>query len=293
MFCKKCGATLEPEDKFCASCGEVVNSEAADIPVQQPVYQQPTQQQPIYQQPIQQPIYQQPIQQQPMYQQPVYQQMNNTYPGVQPNSKGKKLIPLLVCAGVAVLAVILVLVFVVFSSGAANTPQGVLENFFKTATAGDINSALKYSIYDTDFDGIIKMMCEKQGITEKEFNDQLKMMGMSKSNVLKIAQDSMTNQLKSKYGNDYKTSFEFLNEKSFTEDEVIAEVARLTSRTYNDDYLLGKIAKITEIVEIEMVATISGSLDQDIDTDTYTLVKIDGNWRVYDTSMLDSLGLLN
>ena len=54
MNCTNCGAYMNPDAKFCTSCG---------TPVPQVTYQQPPQ-----------PTYQQPVYQEPVYQQPVYQQ---------------------------------------------------------------------------------------------------------------------------------------------------------------------------------------------------------------------------
>ena len=71
MNCTKCGTPLNPTDRFCTTCGAVVNQPAQ--PGYQGSYQQPTYQQPTYQEPVyQQPAYQQPIQ--PAYQQPTYQE---------------------------------------------------------------------------------------------------------------------------------------------------------------------------------------------------------------------------
>lgn len=112
MFCSVCGAAVQPENRFCPSCGtqlvaapspsgsfapppaaegeqvppgqwHVVEQaplappswqEPVAAPYQEQVYQDPGFQQPAYQQPAyQQPVYQQPAYQQPAYQQPAYQ----------------------------------------------------------------------------------------------------------------------------------------------------------------------------------------------------------------------------
>ncbi len=112
MFCSVCGAAVQPENRFCPSCGtqlvaaaspagsfapppavegEPVQSgqwhvveqaplappswqEPVAAPYQEQVYQDPGFQQPQYQQPAyQQPHYQQPAYQQPAYQDPQYQ----------------------------------------------------------------------------------------------------------------------------------------------------------------------------------------------------------------------------
>lgn len=69
-FCTNCGAQIQPNSRFCVSCGTPV-AQQPQQPRQpaQPQYQQPAQ--PQYQQPAQ-PQYQQPAQ--PQYQQPVQPQ---------------------------------------------------------------------------------------------------------------------------------------------------------------------------------------------------------------------------
>ena len=93
MFCSVCGAAVQPENRFCPSCGTQLvaapspsgsfapppAAEGEQVPpgqwhYQDQVYQDPGFQQPAYLQPAyQQPVYQQPAYQQPAYQDPQYQ----------------------------------------------------------------------------------------------------------------------------------------------------------------------------------------------------------------------------
>lgn len=96
MFCTKCGAACADGTKFCMSCGNPLQAEAPQEPVQQPVYQQP--------------VYQQPVYQQPVYQQPAPQKVREpvTYKPFTLNAAGAvKKYNRFVALGVAVLALVM------------------------------------------------------------------------------------------------------------------------------------------------------------------------------------------
>ncbi len=148
MFCSNCGKEIPDGSAFCINCGAKVDAELpAQPPVQQPPVQAPVNQQPYYQQPAGQQTYGQPYGQQPPYGQP-------------PKNKFK-LKPWMYIAGGAVvlLAIILVLVFTVFSGGMGpfkgNTTQTKFANdavrVFAGAFEGLGNQDLK-KLADQPFD---------------------------------------------------------------------------------------------------------------------------------------------
>lgn len=83
MICKKCGATIPDDAKFCNVCGES-QEVAVEMPVvvaesvvEAPVIPEPVVEAPVYEAPVvEQPVYQQPVYEapvsEPVYEQPVY-----------------------------------------------------------------------------------------------------------------------------------------------------------------------------------------------------------------------------
>ena len=99
MTCINCGANIETEDKFCNSCGKAVISMQDNTALEQT-------------QPVQEPlVYQPPVQYQPTYQPPLYNtypQINTGAPGFPAKSKKKMFTIIGTCAGIFILAGIII-----------------------------------------------------------------------------------------------------------------------------------------------------------------------------------------
>ncbi len=107
-ICPKCGKTFDTPTNFCPLCGANMAEQTPVQPVveqpvvEQPVVEQPVVEQPVYVQPTTpqaptyappaytQPVNTQPVNPQPQYTQPVYPQ--NAYQPVQPPSKAKSIV---------------------------------------------------------------------------------------------------------------------------------------------------------------------------------------------------------
>lgn len=117
MICKKCGAVIPDDAKFCNVCGES-QEVAVEMPVvvaepvvEAPVIPEPVVEAPVYEAPVvEQPVYQQPIYQQPVVEQPVFEAPVSEPVYAEEAPKGGK--------GLAITSLVLGIVGLVFAFGA-------------------------------------------------------------------------------------------------------------------------------------------------------------------------------
>ena len=189
MFCKKCGAQLKDNSKFCGVCGTPVEvaqeatqqpatdsftAQANQAPTQQPVadpFGTPVQHPvadpfgtPVQQAPVQQPVgdpFGTPVQQAPV-QQPVgdpftTQNYANQFNTQAPAGNKKSKLPLILglVGGGVFLILILVIVICLFacSGGGASSPQEACEDFFEALNDkdfGDVTDTIYPVIVNTE-----------------------------------------------------------------------------------------------------------------------------------------------
>lgn len=229
MFCKKCGAQLKDNSKFCGVCGTPV--EVAQEAVQQPATdsftaqanQAPTQQPvadpfgtPVQQAPVQQPVgdpFGTPVQQpvgDPFTTQNYANQFNTQAPAG--NKKSKLPLILGLVGGGVFLILILVIVICLFacSGGGASSPQEACEDFFEALNDkdfGDVTDTIYPVIVNTEefFDLDINSKDEIMELLIESFNPSDEDDEPVFSNVKVSAKDAISKTTIKEMNKEYKS----------------------------------------------------------------------------------------
>lgn len=262
MFCKKCGAQLNDNAKFCAVCGaQFGNEPVAPVTPVQPVADPFGQQaadpfgQPA---PMAQPMMAQPMMAQPAadpYAAPA-QGAQNWGPTMQPKKSGKGAriaIISTISALVAVVILVVVLLFACGGSGAASIDEA-LDMYFEALTDKDLDG-----VEDIMYPSIFSEVYDEEIFEEEEFVENL-------------IDDANPGDGKPKFGNIK------IEEKNKMSAEVIAK-----ANTNLEDY--------DDYIKIESGVDIRGTIAIKVDGENHTyrlkasLVKADGDWYITSISV--------
>lgn len=270
MFCKNCGAQLPENGKFCGKCGTSVpetlseTQQAGSAAISPPSSQGALQ----FAAPGQSP------------------QPGISLPTMRPMPQKKK--PPYVVLGVAACAVIVILargIFIGVFSGRNNAGESA-ETFVTAAFALDYSTIAKYSYFD--FASLIKASVAA-GHSSAEDVEMLLQQIFGTDSIQEFLEGTLrqqlTTSLKDSFGDDYTVTVNAGNEKMLSQEEKDKRLSETRSDFSN--FFLGDAMPqgkdITEICEVEVHVTITGSLETDTEEITLTMVKTDHKWLVLDS----------
>lgn len=269
MFCKKCGAQLKENAKFCGACGAPVQVEETPVQTQQSVVEQQqipadpfAQAQPVVNN--QPPVdafatipSAAPVQtQQPQYQTQPQQTHWGTMQPKAAKSGGKGLLIGLISGGAALLVAIIVIVICLFACGGsgASSPQEAVEAYFEALNDKDFD-ALKDIIYPA----MMEEVYDDELYDEEEFMERF--------------------AYKSSPADDKDAKVKFSNPTIDNIDNVSASTIKSANKALKEEY--------DSYIEIEKMVTADGVVTIKVDDDKHDyeydvkLVKADGDWYIF------------
>jgi|GEM_PF-2517101 len=243
MFCKKCGEQVVENSKFCGKCGE--STEGMDNAMAEgrvPVYTESPMVAPTYQ-----------AQPMPGTTEPIYQQapqMTGMAVPMKKSSKGKKI-------GIGVVAIIAIIIAVVLFTTLGGKPyEKPLKQLIKGMQNGNASQIL-----DASPDIFVKML-QSDGMTKKEIIEEL-------NEELEYTFRYMANN----YGKNFKVKYEI---------EEVYELKRAEIREIEEDfeYYNDIKIKISQAYELTVELGIIGNSEEEWDSTTVIVGKIDGRWNI-------------
>lgn len=254
MFCKNCGTEINEGTVFCSNCGAKI--ENVDIPVETSVNLQ--------------------------------------------KKKNNKTIGMVVSVLVAV-AVIIGLGSLAKAIFFADNYEDVARKHATAVINCDIDKAFDSCIFDIEkyYDEYIKLYCDYRDISTSEFyeiyEDEYDTNIKSYKDILECLGAEMKEEFYDEYG-DYTISVKVVDANELTRRELsdAVEYAReyfedMTS-PYEDEFDFDDYIdedKIKKGYEIEVKMTIDGEDDYDSETETLTVVKYKGKWKVLTLDLFD------
>lgn len=177
-----------------------------------------------------------------------------------------------------------------FSSGSGS--EQVLERYVNAIIASDFRQIDRYSVLNLD--AFISEIRESQGLTEREFRDQLyEMTGMgSIQDLFDDISEEININLERQFGSDFEIIVEIMDTFPVTRREresQINSIERLFEQMGIDGNRVINFAEITEMVEYEVDLLITGSRGEQVDTVNFYMVRIGRNWRVLDADFVGQL----
>ncbi len=292
-FCSNCGSQINDGSAFCPNCGfafqnaEPVNQQPMDNGYA-PEYQAPVYDNNGYAQDYNQPA-------DNGYAPEYAQQYDNGFAPEQPPKKdNKKLITIIACAVAAV--VVIVLAIVLFggssTSGEVNSesPEAAVETYAMGMAEGDVATAYANSLMavSMDFEEYMEFSAEENGTSLDEMFEMISNMTGedigSLSEYLDIAKEKNKENLEAEYGS-YDITVDVQKGDKYSNDELEELREEIADRLDDLGFEGVDVDKIEEACYVEAEMTIEGSEDSDTDTQTFTAINYDGEWKVYDLSV--------
>lgn len=255
MYCKNCGKEMEEGVGFCPSCGIAVQDtpEVEVTPVTEVAEGEAPQQ-------------------------------NSEV--TQPAKKSKKLVIMIVA--VAVIAALVVAGIFLVPKLFGGSYEDVAKNYALAYAEADMVEASKYSVNDTEkfYEEMIDYSCEEYGITRDDFFEMLtEQYGVEITSVAQLFEVTKTETQEyflESYGEYTITATVLGSEK--IEAEGLASIKEAIvedqSADYPSVYTDVNADKITAGYNVEVELTISGTEITDTDSETFTVVKYNGKWKV-------------
>jgi len=256
MFCGNCGKKLEVTEKFCGSCGTAANKQSLDPTLDQNTTTRP---------------------------------MSKAERSTAANGKkiGNKIIGLVACG--IILVGIIIVIFSFFSSG---NPERILERYVSAVVNGDFRTVSRYSAID--FDALFQEIHESQGMSAREFRDELQgEFGVSSvEDLMTDILEEATAHIEREFGSDFDVSVEVID--SFTlgrrdREVIIDDLEWIFDSLGIDGSSVINLDRSMEIVEYEVEIIISGSRNEDIDTIPLLMLRDGRRSRVLDDNFIQEL----
>ena len=248
MFCRNCGAQIPEGAGFCGNCGTAVAPAAPAAPAAPVAPATPT---PVAPPPAVAPVAPTPVAA-PVFQTPV---AAPAAPVVKKKKTG--LIVGLSLGGVALVGIIVAVILILVLGGGrgANTPEAVVAQYLQAMANANGGETIVSLIPDQ-----VVRQAEREA-------------GMSRSAMVRSINEELRDTVESleeDYGRGYKIT---VDSQSVTKWEQY-EIENYNSRL---EYY-GLSVQVQDGARVRTTATIKGPLDRDTDTETMTVVKVDGKW---------------
>lgn len=253
MFCKNCGAENYDGARFCVGCGTDLTPAPA-----QPVYEEP-----VYQEPVQAPVQEAPAEG------GFEQTLNNVKEGatdafnkaadfgknyMEEAKKDKKKLIIPIVAGVAVIALLIVLFSALFGGGY----KTALNNYYKKYLIGKATQSTIKNMYPDEYWDENDIDPEDIWESYEEYSDD------------------MVDSLEDEYGKNLRVTYKITDKDKMDKDDL----KDLASELHEEWGVKKKSVK--QAYELELEVTIKGSEDEETDDMDVVVVKIGSKWYIVD-----------
>ncbi len=203
-------------------------------------------------------------------------------PELQPKKENKKLITIIVAA----LAVVVVFVGALLIFG-GNSPEDVAEEYFMAMVEGDLETEFECELRSNglSYEDYIEKYCDVNDMKLEEYfelrEDRYETEIEDYDDLIDAAKQSQEESLIEEFGK-YDISFEIISTKELTEKK-LKELCEEIEEYYEDSEIYSiDVDEIEEACSVKYKASIEGEDDSDTDKGTITVVKYDGEWKVFD-----------
>ena len=195
---------------------------------------------------------------------------------------------MVILVGAAVALAVLVGALLLFVGG-SGSPETATIRYLTALFHFDYEGMNRYSAIH--FEKAVEEACRANGRSGQKLADMLhEEYGVKTAKALFTRQGrELTRNWQEEFGRDYKVTFRVTETAPLSGAEMWDAFEDLKRWYFKSLDAVVRPDKITEMVEIEVEASISGSLGADTDEITIMAVKIDGKWRVLDVEIMLSL----